>query len=230
MIEEELIDQEGEEEEIQEPSVVSRVLRWIVALAVLVGLVYLSGLDQYFFYQKTPAQVKQEPVASAVDAKEIVVPLSLFIVRNDESNGSDRTEENVRNLVKNASQIWEQANIKLTIQNLYELKRTDEEISLLLDSPRKFVEGIAEFNPSTIHVFFVARLRGINGLAFSGLSSVAIADYTSVYDFRALAHEIGHILGLPHVENPLVLMHQGANGFELSLPEVLRARERAVRF
>ncbi|MCH7828568.1 hypothetical protein IH982_01700 [Patescibacteria group bacterium] len=219
-----------EDEEIQEPSVLARIFKVLMALAVLLGFVYLSGLDQYFFYQRTPTEVKQEPVVSAIDAEEILVPLSLFILRNDEDNGSLRTKENIRNLVENASQIWEQANIELEIHNLYELKRTDEEITLLLDSSREFVEGVEGFDPFFINVFLVARLRGINGIAFGGLSSVAVADYTTVYDFRALAHEVGHILGLDHVQNVQRLMHRGANGFGLSLEEILRARESALRF
>ena len=68
-------------------------------------------------------------------------------------------------------------------------------------------------------------------MAFGGLRSVAIADYTTVYDFRALAHEIGHLLGLSHVPvDRNLLMYQGANGSELSLEEIMRAREIAPRF
>ena len=227
MIEEELIEQEWEEEEIQEPSVLSRVFKWIVVLAVLLGFVYLSGLDRYFFYQKTPLGVEQEPVKSAVDAEEILVPLSVFILRNAEGNGSERTEPEVIVLVEKASQIWEQANIELEIRTIEELERTDEEIALLLDSPRMFLQRVEGIDPFSVNVFLLARLRGINGIAFGGLQSVAVADYTTVYDFRALAHEIGHILGLDHVQNVQLLMHQGANGFELSLKEVLRARENA---
>ena len=218
------------EEEISEPSVLYRIFKGSIALAVLVGFVYLSGLDQYFFYQKTPAKVQQEPVVSAIDAEAIFVPLSLFILRNDEDNGSKRTRENVENLVKKASQIWEQANIELYIKDIYEVERSDEEIALLLDATYIFLEGVEDFDPFLINVFLVEKLRGINGLAFGGLSSVAVADYTTVFDFRALAHEVGHILGLDHIQNPQRLMHRGANGFKLSLEEVLRAREGAERF
>ena len=224
MIEEEILEQE---ETPQEPSIPSRIVRGILALAVLLGLVYLSGLDQYFFYQRTPAGVQQEPVVSAVDAEEILVPLSVFILRNTEGNGSERTKPEVMVLVEKASQIWEQANIELEIKTIQELERTDDEIALLLDSPRMFLERVEGFNPSVINVFLAEKLRGINGIAFGGLSSVAVADYTTVYDFRALAHEVGHILGLDHVQNVQLLMHQGANGFDLSLREVLRARENA---
>jgi len=230
MIEEKLITGEGEEEEIQGPSVVSRIAKGLVALAVLLGFVYLSGLDQYFLYQRTPDKVQQEPVVSAIDAERILVPVSIFILRNEEENGSKRTKENASSLVKKASQIWEQANIELEIKNIQELKRSDKEIALLLDATRVFLEGVKGYDRFGINVFLTEKLRGINGIAFGGLLSVAVADYTTVYDFRALAHEVGHMLGLNHVENVGRLMHQGANGFELSLGEVLRAREGAARF
>ena len=230
MIKEELTFKEGEEEEIPKPSVLARIFKGLIVLAVLFGFLYLSGFDQYFLYQRTPDRAQQEPVVSAIDAEKILVPLSLFILRNDEDNGSKRTRENASNLVKKASQIWEQANIELIIWDIQEVTRSDEEITLLLDATRVFVEGVKGYDRSLINVFLVEKLRGINGIAFGGLLSVAVADYTTVFDFRALAHEVGHMLGLSHVQNAGRLMHQGANGFELSLPEILRAREGAARF
>ena len=93
------------------------------------------------------------------------------------------------------------------------------------------MQTIDAFSPATINVFLVGNLGGINGISFGGLSSVAVADYTTVYDFRALAHEVGHTLGLSHV--PEVrgrLMYQGANGSLLSSKEIQRARIGAQTF
>ena len=60
---------------------------------------------------------------------------------------------------------------------------------------------------------------------------MAVADYTTVYDFRVLAHEIGHLLGLSHVPvDRNRLMYQGANGSELSLEEIMRSLEIVTRF
>ena len=47
-MEEEYIEQE--EEEIQERSVLSRVIQGAIALLVLIGFVYISGVYQYFLY------------------------------------------------------------------------------------------------------------------------------------------------------------------------------------
>ena len=227
MIEEEFIE---EEEEIQRPSILARIAKGVIVLLILWGFIYLSGFSQYFLYQRTSPEVQQESVTSVINEKEILVPLSIFIIQNDEENGSKRTKENVRDLVQKASQIWEQANIELEIRNIQEIEKSDKEIALLLDAIGVFLSGIEEYDRSSINVFLAEKLRGINGLAFGGFLSIAVADYTTVYDFRALAHEVGHILGLRHVQNVQQLMHQGANGFKLSIEEILRARESALRF
>ena len=60
---------------------------------------------------------------------------------------------------------------------------------------------------------------------------MAVADYTTVHDFRTLAHEIGHILSLDHVRaDNQRLMNSGANGTILSIDEITRARSRAETF
>ena len=74
-------------------------------------------------------------------------------------------------------------------------------------------------------------LHGINGLAFGSARAVFVADFTTVIDFRTFAHEIGHVLGLGHVPRDRGgLMFRGANGFNLTLEEVMVARERAEEF
>jgi len=91
MIKEDFTFKEEEQEEVQGHSISSRIFKGVVGFAVLFGFLYLSGFDQYFLYQRTPDRVQQESVVSAVDAEEIFVPLSIFILRNDEDNGSERT-------------------------------------------------------------------------------------------------------------------------------------------
>ncbi|MCH8050150.1 hypothetical protein IIB51_01985 [Patescibacteria group bacterium] len=211
-----------------EASIFSQVLRGVVALVVISGLLYISGIYQFFIYQRTPPSLNQAEIVSRVDAQTLSIPLTIFIITGNESYGSIRSEENALHLVENASRIWDQAGITLTIKNIYTISKSDVEMKIFSDTPAVFIQNIDEFDEATINVFLVGNLGGINGIAFSGLYSVAVADYTTVYDFRALAHEVGHMLGLNHVAGSRgQLMYRGANGFELSLVEIERARLKA---
>ena len=202
-----------EEEITRKVSLTWRVTKGIVALVVVFGFVYISGIHQYFLYQRTPPQIQQQEVQSQLDAERFVVPLTIFIM------DSQRVEEDIVRLVENSDRIWSQASIDLEITSIQELNVSTENL-------QEFIQTFKEYNSSTINVFLVKNLNGINGISYSGLSAVAVADYTTVYDFRVLAHEIGHILGLSHVPvDKSRLMYQGANGFNLSLQEITRARQ-----
>ena len=223
--------EEFEEGQEEERNIGFQILRTIVALAVIVGFVYISGVYQYLFYQRTPSSVEQQQVESEIDAQNMSVPLIVFVMLSDGPQGSERSEEDVRRLIENADRVWEQANIDLKIKDIIFLEQTEEEIGLLFIASSLFIQNIDEFDPFSINVFLLGNLNGLNGIAFGGLQTVAVADYTTVYDFRALAHEIGHVLDLGHIkEDTGRLMYQGANGFTLSLEEIMRARKAAEQF
>ena len=65
------------------PSIVTRVFRGVVALAVAVGLVYFSGAYQYFFFSRTSSNIEQEQVQVLVDATALTVPLTIFIIQKN---------------------------------------------------------------------------------------------------------------------------------------------------
>ena len=202
-----------------------------VALIAILGMVHLSGLYQYFVYQRTPQVIEQEPVETLLSAEKMAVPLTVFIIRNDEILGSLRTRADVDRLTSNASVIWQQADIDLEIESITEIVLSDGEIQTLLDYPRTITFVSDQYNKKGINVFLVSSLQGINGVAFGGMHSVFVADFTTVVDFRVLAHEVGHVLGLGHIStDKRRLMYRGSNGFALTLPEVMTARARAFEF
>ena len=207
----------GEEEVIEQKSLAWRIAKGVIAFAVVIGFVFLSGGHQYFLYQRTSPSVQQQEVRSQIDAERFVVPLTIFIM------DSQRTKEDIARLLENSDRIWEQASIDLEIKSIQELSTSTEDL-------QGFIQSFQEYDSSAINVFLVNNLNGINGISYGRLYALALADYTTVYDFRVLAHEIGHTLGLSHVPvDKGSLMYQGANGFNLSLQEITRARHTAER-
>jgi hypothetical protein len=225
----ELENNREEEAEPKEESRVWRAFSALIALLLIAGLTYFSGVYQALFYQRTPDVIREETKESMVDAETIKIPLAVFIFSGSETVGSVRSEEDARRLALNASRVWEQAGIMLEIRSIRRLELTEEELEMFYALPARFASGVADLDPNAINVFLVPHLGGANGYAFSDIRSVAVADYTSVYDFRALAHEVGHILGLSHVPSEEGrLMYRGANGIALTLEEILRSREAAA--
>jgi hypothetical protein len=208
-----------------------RIMRVAMVLLVLAGLLYISGLHQLFLYQRTPRAARGPSVEALLDVKAIMVPLSIFVLQGPSTLGSERTEYDVRELVRKTGDIWVQGNITFTIKNIIFHPLAVDEETVFRVNPTTFFESVPGYDPKTINVFLTGTLFGINGIAFEGSRSVIVADYTTVPDFRALAHEIGHIFGLSHtVEHQNRLLYQGASGSLLTLEEVKRARDKARQF
>lgn len=223
-----------EEEEVLEGQRAKRLAAGLfktgLVFLVLAGSLYFYGMHNAFFYSKTPMWVQQPQLESAVDNEELLrVPITAFILVNDETNGSQRSLDNVERMAENASYIWQQANIELYVEDIFTVEQSDQEISVMMSSPTRFARTFDDFNRDTINAFLVGRIEGINGIAFIGLNAISVADYTTSHDFRVFAHEVGHILGLPHVNDRSYLMYTGASGSELSLDEIRRARDAARR-
>lgn len=136
----------------------------------------------------------------------------------------------MRDIVKDAENIWLQAGINFKIVSIEELGLELIDTLPLYAYPRQLIKDMESERDNSIKVFFTRTLNGLNGIAYGRSNALTVADYTANLDFRVLAHEIGHILGLPHVQGSNNLMFKGANGTGLSLEEITTARSFAKQF
>ena len=159
----------------------------------------------------------------------IVVPVDAYIIKyNDQELSSTRNKENILDVFENVNSLWEQANIYFEIIKIENVTISDVNYYDDLNSILSYMTRSENYDPRKINAYFAESLQGPNGIAFPG-SRVMIADVTSVYDFRATSHEIGHVLGLSHVGPVSRLMARGVNGFGLSQNEINIARSNALR-
>ena len=216
-----------EDEPIQPSPWWIRTGKIIVTLIALGGILYLSGGYQYFFFHRTPFGAEQTLVPSKIQAPAITIPVIVHILSG--AVGSERTEQDAERLVENANRIWNQANITFALADFLYPEVTNDDLRRFEHDPYGFIANSATEVPGAVNLYLTPTLSGVNGLAYGGTSAIAVADYTSTLDYRTLAHEFGHFLGLPHVANPKSLMSSGATGVELSLEEITQARQVAIR-
>jgi len=161
----------------------------------------------------------------------IIVPIKIQIISEDSGiYGSKRDEENIISLIGKANKIWEQGGIHFQIEEIVVTETSSAAIPNALRGNYIELTSHENFGGNVINVFLSKNLEGINGLAVASIRSTFVADRTTVNDFRATAHEFGHILGLGHVEPVNRLMAQGQNGELLTTEEILFARRIAEKF
>lgn len=208
-----------------------RVLMGVIALISVTMLLWTYQVRPYFLYRETPAVVI-EPLApkDSISVAPITVPLRILIARGGENAGSLRDSENIELLTENAEAIWHQAGIVFDVVDVQTILLSDAAALLMLNDPVTFWGELREQGDESVLVLLTRTLRGSNGISWAGLRAFAVADVTSVPDYRAYAHELGHVLGLSHVDESLNrLLYQGANGSELTQDEITTARAVALR-
>ncbi|MFC1663307.1 zinc-dependent metalloprotease family protein [Patescibacteria group bacterium] len=206
-----------------------RLIKIIITLFAIGGIIYISGIYQWLFYRRTPDTIVQRPVESISQQEQINLTLNVFILIGNSTYGSERSENNVINMISNADAIWEQADIDLVIGDIKNIKLDEKEFIEYYNNSTNFIKNIPGYNQDVINILLIKSLRGINGLAYTGINAMTVADITSVLDYRTFAHEVGHLLGLDHVANDYGrLMFRGANGLKLSVNEISTARSNAL--
>ncbi len=191
--------------------------------------------DMLFFYKTSPEnsnknesgifelEVKikgsENKVFKAEGANSIRVPVIAHLVKNSGAVSTTRNRAELELLLANSKEIWKQAGITLdvSIQETVLPKSVAAAVAV-----GNFEALYATLLPqdSAFNIFYVHDLLGPNGIAISP-SIGLVADITTVDDFRATAHEIGHLLGLSHaLQSESRLMFPGANGSNLSNEEI----------
>lgn len=164
-----------------------------------------------------------------IDNNIISVPVDVYIIKyTDKKLSSSRDKENVKDVFNEANRIWEQANISLNVSKIEYVTVNDASAYYNLNKILFYMLNSENYNQKRINTYFVKTLHGSNGVTFSG-NVIMVADKTTVYDFRATSHEIGHVLGLKHAAPTNRLMARGVNGFELSEEEIIVARKNALK-
>ena len=162
------------------------------------------------------------PVAGdAEDVNNIIrIDVTAYIIL-DENNrySSARSEDNVRALFDEANRIWAPANVQINVKSV---EQVSVDYSNFIN--RLFSGAGTPSDDSAINAYFVSTIDA-NGVTFYQSRSFVVKDRTSVNTYRTVAHEIGHLLGLPHVyDTTAKLMYRGTNGEILTEPEISVAR------
>src|SRR6056297_1146936 len=76
---------EGEKEEPIWKQAAKRTIIGVLSLLVILGLIYLSGIRLFFFYQKTPENVEAKKMESILAAKTMRVPVYARVIQTEGS-------------------------------------------------------------------------------------------------------------------------------------------------
>ena len=190
-----------------------------------------DGSQDMVFFNATDANANNPgifelEVTTRNGSEDIEISVTAYLVSGDIKVSTLRTRKSLEELFKNSQEIWSQAGIVLNL-SIKEIVLNRDLASAVASG--SFMELYRTLPPENqaFNIFYVRNLLGPNGIALAP-SVALVADITTVDDFRATAHEIGHLLGLRHtLQSKSRLMFPGANGRNLSDGEIVAARAEA---
>jgi len=166
---------------------------------------------------------EKEPILYDKPEEIIILPVKAHIVKDLETGDiSGRTKEDIEMRFGLANEIWKQAGLYL---NLTDVVVTETNYPI-----RYNIVNSENFDKEQINLLFVKDLGGSNGYALPNYKIVFVSDNTTVNDYRTLAHEIGHLIGLSHHIDRSNLMFSGSNGSVLEEDQIITARSLAKRY
>jgi len=159
------------------------------------------------------------------------VHVSVHLVQDGSVQFStSRTEEDIYRIFNEVNKIWSQAQIEFVIEDVDTIQVNNLEFnSAIFAQNISIIAQRDDFDRGMINGYF-ARYISANGVAFSPQGIFIIADLTTVNNYRTTAHELGHLLGLHHIDGKENLMFRGSNGEVLSQWEIDMARNNAREF
>ncbi len=189
-------------------------------------------VDSNVQFADAPA-IRQPVIAST---QELNVPISIRFVQADSSvYTTQRSYASAQMALDNANLLWEPAHVHFSILDDRYVSVMPSDLTRLLS-----VQTVAEVpsvfstrlnpNPNVPVVYFVGTLGGPNGLTVHDAKIAFVADHSSSSDYRTLAHELGHVVGLEHVTDEDNLMASGQSGTTLTESQIESARQGAQAF
>lgn len=220
---------EQQPEPIRDRPWYTKIGRRLVAFVFILAMLFLfGGFYQFGLLQKTPEDTPVGQYEAVVDLPARSVPATVFVLSEEDPDNA----ESVRTLVDKSNQLLHQAVVRLDPirVEMISVANIDQPAGQVATSPAQLRELLPNLDPNRLHIVVTSGLAGINGVAFPGRQVVAVAEYTSSFDFRVLAHEVGHILSLDHVSDGSNLMHSGGAGTMLTPDQARTANQSAHTF
>jgi len=208
-------------------------VRWgrrVIGVVFIFAMLFLGGIYQFGLFQQTPASTPAGQYQPAVDKQTISIPATVYVL--DQASQDRPPATTTKRLIERTNTVLTQARVQLEPATTTVISTEDLQSSTgrLAASPDTLKDQLPALRSDRLHIIVSRGLGGLNGVAFPGERVVAVSEYTTSFDFRVLAHEVGHILALDHVNDKANLMFSGSSGTDLTADQAETMNQRAHTF